>query len=357
VIRTVGVEEEFLLVHQQQPRLVPEGEAVTAQAQRADPQGQYEHELVRPQAEIGTAPTRSTADLRSDLLRLRAELASAAGERGARLVAAGVSPVRGGVRVTPDERYERMMRRFAQLGHEQVTCGMHVHVGIDSREEGVAVVDGLAPYLPLFRALSSNSPVYREADTGYASWRTVLWGRWPTAGPMAAFGDPAGYDAAVEDLIATGAALDDGMLYFDARLSASYPTVEVRVGDVCADAEDAVVLAAMMRALVEHVAHGGGARPGVRPELLEAASWRAARYGMTDQLVDLVSGPRPTLTPAWDLVDRLVGELAGPLEEAGDAAVVRDGLAAVRRRGTGAERQRAALAHGVDAVVQAVTVH
>ncbi|MGN6609736.1 MAG: carboxylate-amine ligase [Jatrophihabitans sp.] len=358
--RTVGVEEEFLLVHRRRPRLVPDGDAVTARAQATDPDGQYEHELVRPQAEIGSAPTGSTDALRDDLHRLRGALVAAARERDARLVACGVSPVPGEATITDDERYQRMMRRFARLGREQLTCGMHVHVSIDSREEGIAVIDGLAPHLAVLRALTGNSPVHAGADTGHASWRTVLWGRWPSAGPTPAFGDPAGYDAVVEGLIATGAALDDGMLYFDARLSASYPTVEVRVGDVVAEVDDAVVVAALVRALVEHVARTGPPR-AVRPEFLQAASWRAARFGMTDDLVDL-TGDRPRLVPAWELVDRLVATVADALDAAGDADVVRDGLAALRLRGTGAQRQRAAFdaagggAAGVEAVLDVVTV-
>ncbi len=108
---------------------------------------------------------------------------------------------------------------------------MHVHVDVADDGEGVKVIDGLRPWLPVLRAMSVNSPYWRGTDTGYASWRSQVWARWPTAGPSDLFQDPEGYRAATEALVRSGAALDLGMLYFDARLSQSYPTVEIRVFD------------------------------------------------------------------------------------------------------------------------------
>ena len=110
------------------------------------------------------------------------------------------------------------------MARQQLSCGMHVHVGLESRAEGVAVLDRIRPWLSVLMALSANSPFAHGVDTGYASYRTVLWGQWPTATVTEAFGDEAGYDRVIAELIASEAALDDGMIYFEARLSASYPT-------------------------------------------------------------------------------------------------------------------------------------
>ena len=129
------------------------------------------------------------------------------------------------------------------------------------------MIDRIAAWLPLLLALSSNSPFWQGHDTGYASFRTVIWGLWPTAGPSGPFGDAAGYDAAVADLVRSGAALDVGMVYFDARLSASYPTVEIRVADVCTDVRDAVLLAALSRALCSPPPSIGGAVTDCSPAL------------------------------------------------------------------------------------------
>jgi carboxylate-amine ligase len=189
-------------------------------------------------------------------------------------------------------------------------------------------------------ALSANSPYWEEEDTGYASYRTLVWSRWPSSGPTGLFHDPDGYDAAIADLLRTGAIVDEAMVYFDARLSAKYPTVEIRVADVCLEVADAVLLAALCRGLVETAAAGGrAARP--RLELLRGAGWRAARSGLTGDLVD-VSGGAPV--PAWTLVRRLVDHIAPALERYGDLAAVEASLDRLRDRGTGADVQRAAFA-------------
>ena len=356
-VRSLGVEEEFLLVRGPVSRLSTEGDDVVERADELDADAQFEHEFKRAQAELASPPTRSLPDLLADLRRLRAEMATAARTEGARLVATASSPLRDRPRTTDDERYRRMNRQFGLLAREQLTCGMHVHVSVESPAEGVAAIDGIRPWLSLLTALSANSPLYRGQDTGYASYRTVLWGQWPTAGPTASFRDEDEYDDLVHDLVSIGAAADDAMIYFDARLSRKYPTIEIRVCDVCARAEDAVVIAALCRALVETaVRRSGDGLARLRPELLRGASWRAARYGMSGELADL-TGPRVRLRPAWDVVDALL-EHAGPaLDDAGDQAMATDGLRRIRERGNGAEAQRSAYAEGgVEAALSAVVV-
>jgi carboxylate-amine ligase len=151
-----------------------------------------------------------------------------------------------------------------------------VHVQVADDDEGVAVLDRIRVWLPVLTALSANSPFWLGADSGYASYRSQAWGRWPSAGATELFGDAAAYRRLVGDVLATGTVLDDGMLYFDARLSASWPTVEVRVADVCLRAEDAVTLAGLTRALVETAARDaadGRPAPGC------AASCCASRPG------------------------------------------------------------------------------
>lgn len=343
--RSVGVEEEFLLVRRSSALLAPVGDEVVDLAGAAS-EGQFEHELKQEQAELGTAPHRDLAELETELRQRRSELGDAARRVGVRLLASGTSPLDERVSTTADRRYERMAEVFGGIARAQLTCGMHVHVEIASREEGVMVLDRIRGWLPVLAALSSNSPFLAGRDTAYASYRTVLWGHWPTAGVTDPFGTVEGYDRAREALVATGAALDDGMIYFDARLSVRYPTLEIRVCDVCADVADAPVLAALARALVSTTARealAGAPMPSLRSELLRGMRWRAARWGVDGDLVDPVSGG---LDPAWDLVDRLVKELRPALSEAGDEQRVCDGLARIRERGTGAVLQRAAYDDG-----------
>ena len=153
-------------------------------------------------------------------------------------------------------------------------------------------------------ALSANSAIYRGGDTGYASWRNVLWGRWPSAGPPPYFESVAHYDAEVSMLLDCGAMLDDGMLYWDIRPSSKFPTVEIRVADVRATAAETVLLATLSRAAVMTAlnAYDRGERaPRIDDHVVRAAYWKAAHDGLDGQAVDVFDGW--TTAPAVDVLD------------------------------------------------------
>ncbi|MFD0381954.1 glutamate-cysteine ligase family protein [Streptomyces stramineus] len=127
---------------------------------------------------------------------------------------------------------------------------MHVHAAVPDRSAGVAVLNRIRLWLPVLVAMAGNSPLWRGEDTGFASWRTVIFGRWPVAGPPPAFADGPDYDRRVADLVSSGAIADTGQIYWQARLSEHYPTIEVRCFDVQLTVEDAVMFAGIVRALV-----------------------------------------------------------------------------------------------------------
>ena len=285
-VRTVGVEEEFLLLDPESGHVAHLAEAVV---RGTDGDDTIDRELMRHMIETRTEPATDLADIRAQLVRARRRVGEAARQAGAAAVATGTAPFGAGdVRVSPKDRYRAMVDEFGETSREAGTCGMHVHVGIASREEGIGIIDRMRPWLPLVLALSVNSPYAEGRDSGYASWRSQVSRRWPTAGATELFGDPATYDALVADLMAAGAASDPGMVYFEARLAADWPTVEVRVPDVCTDPDDAVVVAAVVRAIAVTAAAEWEAGTAPRPwrsELLRAAAWRAGRYGLAGTLV------------------------------------------------------------------------
>jgi carboxylate-amine ligase len=216
-------------------------------------------------------------------------------------------------------------------------------VGVPDRDAGVAVLDRLRPWLPVLVALGANSPYWDGADTGFASWRTIVFGRWPVSGPPPAFADAADYERRTRDLVGTGAIRDLGQVYWQARLSERYPTVEIRALDVQPDVAGAVALAGVARALVTTALAEeaqGSPRPADPPELLAAATWHAARHGLGGSLI--TPGAR-LRRPAGDVVAVLLDHLGPALEESGDLPVVREGLDRLLREGTGAERQRRVL--------------
>ena len=339
---TYGVEEEFLLVDPNTGEPAPLNAAVAENAKRRGVD--LELELTSCQVETTSEVASSSADLRAELIRLRRVASDAAEEAGARLLAVALPPtLPQHFPVTDKPRYAHIAERFGMIAHEQGISGCHVHVAVPNRDVAVQVSNRLRPWLPLLLAITANSAVYRNADTGHASWRSVLWARWPSAGPPPHFDSADEYDAAVREMLASGAMLDDGMVYWDVRPSANFPTVEVRVADVPATVADTVLFATLVRALVMTVlAEGerGEPVPPIAAHVLKAAYWTSARYGLDGRLVDL-PGDR-ALRPAAELLHALVDRLEPALTVLGDYDMVRAEVERVLTTGNGAMRQQRA---------------
>ncbi|WP_426367830.1 glutamate--cysteine ligase [Streptomyces sp. E-08] len=342
-MRTVGVEEELLLVSATTGEPLAVSSAVLAAAAAGGGEGAdgvFEKELHQEQLEFATRPLSGMNELREEIVRWRAEAARHAKEAGARVAALATSPLPVEPSRNLGRRYRWMAEQFALTTQEQLTCGCHVHVSVESDEEGVAVLDRIRPWLPLLNAISGNSPFWDGRDSGYSSYRSRVWNRLPSAGPYEPFGSAEGYHERVRDMLATGVLRDAGMIYFDARLSHTYPTVEIRVADVCLEPDTTVLVATLARGLVETAARAwrAGDPPARIPAgLLRLASWRAARSGLQGPLLD----PRSMCeTTAGVALDALLEHTDAALDSTGDRDGARRALAALRERGGGARRQR-----------------
>ncbi len=297
-------------------------------------------ELQRQQVETDTAPHRTMDELGEELLAWRVRADGAARREGARAAALATSPLPVEPLAAPNERYRQIIEHFGLVGREQLICGCHVHVSVASDDEAIGVLDRIRVWLPALLALSANAPFWQGEDSGYATYRPQIFSRWPTSGPPDRYGSPSAYRRLVEDMIASGVIHDEGMVYLDARPSRSYPTLEIRVADVCQDPRDAVLLAALSRALVETAARqwaAGEPAPDVPTQMLRLATWQAARHGLSGDLLDpFTHRPRP----AGEVLDVLAAFVRPALEEYGDTALVNEGLTRLRQVGTGADRQR-----------------
>jgi carboxylate-amine ligase len=345
---TIGVEEEFLLVDRQTGQALPVAEQVIA-AMPEQLRCFTRREFRANQFELASPVVTGLPELRRHLVRVRRAAAAAARSAGARLVAAGVAPVAAAEpMITNEPRYVDMARQFDAFANDPAVCGCHVHIGVPDRDLAVRVSNHLRLDLPTLQAMTANSPLHGGVDTGHASWRSVVFGRWPGVGPTPYFADAAEYDDAIQRMIDAGVMMDAAMTYWYARLSARYPTIEVRVGDVCPTVGETVLLAGLVRGLVAHAIDQVGRgvlAPAVPDAVLVAAHRRAARDGLDGELLDTRRG---VTRPAWRLIGELVGAARLALVRHGDGRTIGRQLATLRRRGNGATRQRRVFARTGD---------
>lgn len=340
---TIGVEEEYQIINPETRGLRQAATAILPKAQKTIGED-VTTELFLSQIEIGTPVCRTLAEVRAELLRLRRGVIEAARRNGSRIVAAGTHPFSHweDQALTPKPRYYGIAADFQQLAREQIIFGCHVHVGIHDREAAIQVMNRTRPWLPTLLAISANSPFWLGMDTGYASYRTELFQRFPMTGLPVVFASRAEYDDLVSALIATGSISDASKIYWDIRPSSHFETLEFRIADVCSTVDEAVMIAGLARALAqtcydEHrrnvpITH-------VRPELLRAAKWRASRFGIEGELIDTEAR---RAVPAAEMVERLLDFLRPALKDRGDWDEVATLVRTTLNQGTGARRQRQA---------------
>ena len=331
---TVGVEQEFLLVDPESRRpvaLAPRVREISRAPGDLDVQG----ELTPFQIEVATGVCHTFEEIDQQVRAARKVLVQAADEAGCRLVATGMPPIgeAGPPPGTDDVRYHRIEYSHRRLVIGRGACGLHVHVGVESKAEALAASNKLRAWLPTLLALSANSPYHAEEETGYASWRSMVWSRWPISGPPPHWDGPEHYDRTVEAIIRTEALIDRAMVYWDIRPSVDHPTVEVRVADIPMLATEVVVLAELVRALVA----SEPSEQRVDDSVLRAAYWRASRDGVDGLAADPHTGK---LSPAFDRAEALVEHVSVALRDRGTLSTVERQMDWLRHNGCGAARQR-----------------
>src|SRR5918997_908744 len=342
-VLTLGAEEELHLIDLQSWKLVPRAPQILARL----PRDNYSAEIQRSTVETNTDVVGSLAGLRAELLRLRRRIVEVAAPDRIGIAAVGTAPSSAfaDFELTTTGRYGRMQEQYRLLVDEQLICGLQIHVGVPDRDLAVEIMQRIGRDLPVLLALSASSPFWNEQDSGYASMRSMIWQRWPTAGATGRLHSAAEYDEMIADLIRTGVIADAKMAYFDVRPSAHVPTLELRTCDGCPLVDDAVLIAGLFRATVlaawQSIEAGQAVGPGP-PPVHRAAIWRAARSGLAGVLLD--DGRHPKPLPAAEAVDRLVARLPPPLTEVGDSAEVTELASSTLSRGNSADRQRAAYA-------------
>ena len=341
---TLGVEEEFQIIdpatrqlRSRAGRVVPLAEEMLGD--------EVTNELYLSQIEVGTPVCHSLGEARAEIRRLRRAIVAAAERDGDAIAASGTHPFARwqDQELTPKDRYQDILTVFQQHTREQLIFGCHVHAGIADREVAIRSMNRARRWLPPILALSANSPFLLGNETGFASYRTEMFARFPTAGIPPLLADRAEFDAVVAELAATGVIEDASKLYWDIRPSMHFETIEFRIADVAQSVDEAVLTAGLCRALAlacqaEAEAEADHPLPPDRPELLRAAQALAARPGPADPLFDLAAR---RLAPAADVVRGLLAFLRPTLEQLGDWDEIESLTQQTLARGNGAQRQRA----------------
>ena len=292
---TIGVEEEYLLVdartrdliHEAPPTMLAECEALL--------EGQVTPEFLQCQIEVGTRVCATVAEARSDLVRLRGTVAAVARSHGLRLIAASTHPFAtwGEQKRTEKERYQTIERDLQEVVRRLVICGMHVHAGIEDDDLRIDLMNQVSYVLPHLLALATSSPFWQGHETGLKSYRISVWDEMPRTGLPEHFESHGEFRRFLDVLTCTGIVEDGTKLWWDVRPSVRFPTLEMRISDVCTRLEDTVCVAALYVSWLRMLyrLRTGNQRWRHYPRMFVAENrWRAQRYGIDQGLVDFGRG-------------------------------------------------------------------
>ena len=316
---TVGIEEEYMLIDPQTRNLISDPDpAMFGRCQELLGE-RVTHELLRSQIEVSTRPYSSITALGEDLRHLRRTVVNAAREYGMEVIASSTHPFAQWweQQVVADERYLMLAGDMQALAHRLVTGGMHVHVGIEDPEMRIDLMGQVTYFLAHLLALSTSSPFWGGQDTGLKSYRLNVFRSLPRTGLPETFESWSAYQRHIEVLVGAGIIEDASKVWWDIRPSARYPTLEMRITDVCTKIEDALAVAAVyvcLLSMLYRLRTNNQKWRSYATFLLDENVWRAQRYGSTGSLMDF--GQR-RLVPFSELAEEMLDILRPEAEELG----------------------------------------
>ena len=350
---TIGIEEEYLLVDSDSRDLAREPPDALLRECESRLGDLVRPEFLRSQIEVGTEVCETVQAARKNLAHLRRSVAEVAANFGLAPIAASTHPFAKWHEQaqTDKERYNILAESMQGVARRLLICGMHVHVGIDDNELRVDLLNQVGYFLPHLLALSTSSPFWRGHDTGLKSYRLSVFDELPRTGLPERFESYGEYQRHVDVLTRAGLITDATMLWWDARLSARFPTIEMRISDVCTRLDDAISIAALFISVVRmlyRLRRNNQRWRRYAAMLINENRWRAQRYGFDEGLVDFGLGE---VVPCEDLLDELFDLVREDAEALGCLEQV-EANRDIIRRGTSAHRQLAtygeALAAGAD---------
>ena len=338
---TFGVEEEFWLVDPESRDIIadPDPRIFDWCEQNRGPHG-FVHEFLRSQIETNTRVCRSVADLRGAVKETRRTVVEAARRHGATVMAGSTHPFAAweSQMSTPKERYERIGTTYQETARRLLVSGMHIHAGFGDPDSRIRVMTAVRRYMPLLHALSTSSPFSGGRETGFKSYRLSIMGALPRTGLPAPLWSRAEFDQLVADYQRMNLISDGSELWWDIRPSVRFPTIELRICDLCPRIDDAMCIAALYACLIRRLSRldREGELPAEPPtEIIAENRWLAQRYGVLGFHGDTQHGGRKDIA---DFAAELVEELADDARALECEDDMRHTLAIIRE-GTGADRQ------------------
>lgn len=347
---TIGIEEEHLLVEPGSGALAVEPpEALLAECSGLMG-GQINPEFLKCQIEVSTRVCSNLTDARAELVALRKAVSDVAARHGLAPIAASTHPFGrwSDQRHSSGERYDRLARDLAGVARRLIICGMHVHVGIPDEDLRIDLMNQVSYFLPHLLALSTSSPFWRGQLTGLSSYRLSIFDELPRTGLPEHFNSYAEYQRTVDVLVTAGLVEDGSKIWWDLRPSARFPTLEMRVTDVCPLLDDGIAIAALFQCLCRMFYRLRRTNRRWRyytPFLVMENRWRAQRYGVTDRMVDFGRGQLIDMPVLLEEILELITEDAIALDCVDEVGHCRK----ILRRGTSADRQIAVYTKARDA--------
>ncbi len=337
----LGIEEEFFLVDPESRDLLadPDVRIFEACENHGGPH-KFVREFLRTQIESNSRVCDSVADVRTALLETRRVVIRAAETYGAAVMAASTHPFADWKEQapTPRERYERFVVTFQDSVRRFLISGMHIHAGFGDPDSRIRVMTAIRRYLPILHALSASSPFVEGRETGFKSFRLNLMTNLPRTGLPGPLQSRAEFDRLVADYQRMDFINDASELWWDIRPSGKFPTIEMRIGDVCTRIDDAMCIVALYASLVRYLLRQDQDRnlpPEPPTEIIAENRWLAQRYGVLAFFGNEQGGGRKDII---DVTEELVDTLADDARALGCEPELRHALTIIAE-GTGADRQ------------------
>jgi len=340
---TLGIEEEYLLVDPDTRELAvdPPADLLRDCAALVPAEiGAVSPEFLKSQIEVGTSVCSNMAEARARLTALRRAVITTAEAHGYRVIAASTHPIADwhDTEHTDKERYNTLAADLQTVARRLLICGMHVHVGVEDQEHRIDVMNQVSYFLPYLLALSTSSPFWQGQDTGLLSYRLSVFDELPRTGLPERFDSWGEYQRHIDMLIEAGLIEDASKIWWDVRPSARFPTVEMRITDICTTLDDTLTIAALYVCFVAMIMRlrRDNQRWRVYSNLLiNENRWRAQRYGLTQGLVDFGKGQ----IVAYDELLEEILELVSPDAIALGCVTDVEHARQILERGTSGQRQ------------------